>query len=85
MKKFLIVLSVILAFILGACSSVSVSAEQTNPLKIWYHNDNGCYGTLCVVDETTGVNYVVAEYNGANGAGIAICPRYNADGTLYTS
>ena len=85
MKKFLIVLSIVFAFILGACSSVAVSAEQTNPLKIWYHNGNGCYSTLCVVDETTGVNYVVASYDDSRGAGIAICPRYNADGTLYTS
>lgn len=86
MKKFLIVLSVILAFILGACSSVSVSAEQTNPLKIWYHNGNGNYHTLCVVDDSTGVNYVVVATDlGGGHRSVSVCPRYNADGTLYTS
>lgn len=52
----------------------------------WLQNENGSFSTLCVVDEDTGVNYVVvSRYNGMRGANsVAICPRYNADGTLYT-
>lgn len=46
---------------------------------------NGCYSTLCTVDEETGVNYVVVSYDDAHSSGIAICPRYNADGTIYVS
>lgn len=33
------------------------------------------------VDEETGVEYVLTYW----GYGGGICPRYNADGTLYTS
>lgn len=81
MKKWLAVPCMVLMFILGACSSSYVSAEQTNPLKIWFQNENGKYSTLNVVDEETGVNYVVVSYSYDNA--ISICPRYNADGTLY--
>lgn len=86
MKKFLICVSLIFAFLFGACANTAVSAEQTNPLKIWFQNENGTYNTLCVVDDNTGVNYVVVstELSGAERS-IAICPRYNADGTLYVS
>ena len=85
MKKIGIVLCCLLMFILGACSTGVVSAEQTHPLKIWAQNRNESFETLCVVDEDTGVNYVVvSRFNGIRGANsIAICPRYNADGTLY--
>lgn len=86
MKRIGIVLCCLTMFILGACSVGIVSAEQTWPLKIWAQNENGSFSTLCVVDEDTGVNYVVvSRYNGMRGANsIAICPRYNTDGTLYT-
>lgn len=85
MKKFLICVSLVFAFLFGACANTIVSAEQTNPLKIWYHNENGNYHTLCVVDEETGVNYIVTSFNAPNGASIAICPRYYANGNLYVS
>lgn len=86
MKKIGIILCCLTMFILGACAVTTVSAEQTWPLKIWAQNENGSFETLCVVDEDTGVNYVVvSRYNSSRGANsIAICPRYNADGTLYT-
>lgn len=84
MKKIGIVLCCLTMFILGACSVGVVSAEQTWPLKIWKQNENGAYNTLCVVDEDTGVNYIVVSMSRANtDYCIAICPRYNADGTLY--
>lgn len=34
-----------------------------------------------IVDKETGVNYVVLSYTYKGG----ICPRYNRDGSLYTS
>lgn len=86
MKKIGIILCCLIAFALGACSVGEASAEQTQPLKIWAQNENGSFETLCVVDEDTGVNYVVvSRFNSVRGDNsVAICPRYNADGTLYT-
>ena len=85
MKKIAIVLCCLTMFILGACSVGVVSAEQTWPLKIWKQNENGCFTTLCLVDENTGVNYIVVSgQNYSNTPTIAITPRLNADGTLYT-
>ena len=86
MKRAVVVAALFLAFLLGACSSTVASAEQTNPIKIWFQNENGAYNTLCVVDDDTGVNYVVVSMNRANtDYTIAITPRLNADGTLYVS
>ena len=86
MKKIFIIIGMMFMFILGACAVTTVSAEQIWPLKIWKQNENGCFTTLCLVDEDTGVNYVViSRYSNSRGANsVAICPRYNADGTLYT-
>ena len=86
MKKAGIVAILLLVFLLGACSSTIASAEQTNPIKIWFQNENGAYETLRVVDEDTCVNYVVVATEVGNGhRSIAITPRLNADGTLYVS
>lgn len=86
MKKIVALVCLIFAFLLGACSTVGSNAEQPWPIQIWKHNENGKYETLCVVDEDTGVNYIVVSgelYQ--KSVGIAITPRLNADGTLYTS
>lgn len=75
----------IAGFALGVCTD-SVMAEQTRPLKIWFENANGKMETYCLVDENTGVNYVVVSgelYQ--KGIGTAITPRLNADGSLYIS
>ena len=86
MKKFVTACALALAFMVGACSPVSeVIAEQTRPLKIWFENENGTVRTYCLVDENTGVNYVVVENDVIKGGGTAITPRLNADGTLYVS
>lgn len=75
---------IVFGFILGACGS-TVVAEQTNPLKIWFQNNNGAYETLYVEDEATSVQYVVVATEVGNGhRSIAITPRLNADGSLYT-
>lgn len=85
MKKIFIIISMVFMFFLGACAVTTVSAEQTWPLKIWKQNENGCFTTLCLVDENTGVNYIVVSgQNYSNTPTIAITPRLNADGTLYT-
>lgn len=84
MKKiFIVIIGMMFMLILGACAATTVSAEQTWPLKIWAQNENGEFEILCIVDEDTGVNYVVVSRYNIRGT-IAICPRYNADGTLYT-
>lgn len=84
MKKFVTACALALAFMVGACSPVSeVIADQTRPLKIWFENENGHMKTYCLVDERTGVNYVVVENELYHGGGIAITPRLNADGSLY--
>lgn len=85
MKKIFIIIGMMFMFILGACAATTVSAEQTWPLKIWKQNENGYFTTLCLVDENTGVNYIVVSgQNYSNTPTIAITPRLNADGTLYT-
>jgi hypothetical protein len=89
-KMIAIICSCILfGFILGACGS-EVIAEQNYPLKIWSENRNGQMETWCLVDENTGVNYIVVapKFTGTNGSsydGVCITPRLNPDGTLYTS
>ena len=86
MKKIILTICLISAFFLGACSTTVANAEQNHPLKIWYQNKNGSYHTLCVVDDYTGVNYVVVSTERGNGEySIAITPRLNADGSLYVS
>lgn len=85
-KTIIIAFSLIISgFILGACGSTAM-ASQDLPLKIWVQNKNGMMETYCLVDEDTGVNYIVVsgEVYGT-GLGTAITPRLNADGSLYTS
>lgn len=77
----------ILGCVLGACGTTA-SAQQDYPLKIWRQNENGMCKTWNVVDEDTGVNYVVVTTsNSGNSASysVAITPRLNADGTLYVT
>jgi len=85
-KMFLLsTILILFGFLSGACSS-NVMAEQTRPIKIWFENSNGKMETYNIVDEETGVNYIVVSgelYQ--KGIGTAITPRLNADGTLYTS
>jgi uncharacterized lipoprotein YajG len=80
-----IALCAVMALMLIGCCAKAEAAEQTSPLKIWGQNTNGAYHTLVVVDSDTGVNYVVVSTERGNGEySIAITPRLNADGTLYT-
>ena len=83
-NRVLIILLLIIAFLMGACSVGTAKAEQTRPIKIWYQNENGYVHTWTVVDDNTGVNYiVVTTERGNDEMTIAITPRLNADGSLY--
>ena len=65
---------------------IVADAEQKYPLKIWAQNENGSLQTCVVVDDDTGVNYVVVTaMTYSNAKTIAITPRLNADGSLYVT
>lgn len=90
MKKIKCIMIGAICFLIGfvfcACGTNEVHAEQSSPIKIWAQNENGAYETLKVVDDSTGVNYVVVATEVGNGnRSIAITPRLNADGSLYTT
>ena len=79
-------LAMLLALCLFCTMTIQADAAQDRPLKIWFENRNGTYETLNVVDEETGVNYIVVSGElYSKSRGIAICPRYNADGSLYVT
>ena len=86
MRRILLLLSLVMMFFIGACSTSIATAEQTWPIKIWKQNQNGKYETLQIVDEDTGVNYIVVSGElYSKSVGIAITPRLNADGSLYVT
>ncbi len=86
MRKTFIIVALMFAFLLGVCSTVKVDAIKDNPIKIWPENENGPYRTLRIVDDETGVNYIVTAIETyGKWYGIAITHRYNSDGSLYTS
>lgn len=86
MRKIFVIVALIFAFLFGACCTVKVGAVQDNQIKIWPENENGPYRTLCVVDEETGVNYITTAIEAyGEWYGIAITPRLNADGSVYTN
>lgn len=80
MKRLIAALLLILVLALPA-SAVSQSIDK-DIANAW-----GVQFTNYVVDEETGVNYIVITgWEGRNGAScVSICPRYNADGTLYVT
>ena len=43
MRKVFIIVSLLFAFLLGACCTMQVGADQNNPIKIWPENENGPY------------------------------------------
>lgn len=84
LKKVLCVILCAVMFLLGACAVGSASADQTYPLKIWKQNDNGDMSTYVVVDDETGINYVVVTaQNWDNAITVAITPRIRSDGRYY--
>ena len=90
MKKLFVCIALIAAFALGACSDAGVQAnaeeETVEAFSFAWASNSGFYGiTYTVVDNETGVNYIVVERNSTYGKGISITPRFNADGSLYVS
>ena len=77
MKKFLFGLALVVVFFIGlACnkrSLASFGSFEADAATIFYEP---------FVDEKTGVSYLI--FRTAYTSEIAVCPRYNADGTLYT-
>ena len=68
---------------LGACTTTTY-AEQESSLKVTGDLNSANINTWIVVDENTGVNYIVfSRY--VNGVSVSMTPRLNADGSLYTS
>ena len=68
--------------ILGACGSVESHATHSSNFKMYKEIEEGSMELHYLIDETTGVNYIVLDrYKG----GVAITPRLNANGTLYIS
>ena len=84
MRKTILIISCIAIGFLAGCW-ISGTAKHDSPLNIWFESENGNFHVLKVVDSDTKVNYIVVEANTGNGhRGLSMCPRYNADGTLYT-
>lgn len=81
-------LGIVFAFALSFGINSASAAGFTEPLEIYYQNSNKDMNTFCIIDRDTGVNYVVVQYkadtlrNNINGS-VAICPRYDSDGSLY--
>lgn len=85
-NRIIVVATLIFAFALGACSAQVARADQEWPLKIWRQNENGVVSTYVIVDDDTGVNYVVVcAQNFGNAQTIAITPRLKAGEGIYTS
>lgn len=79
---------------MGICTSGSIATPNTDPVQPSttdiptliegrsYADPNGIF---VYIDPQTGVNYLIYSVQTATGGLGGICPRYNADGTLYIS
>lgn len=83
-----ILLAVLLAIGVFFTMTITADAAQDRPLKIWFENENSQYKTFNLVDENTGVNYIVVSavsLYGDKTTTVAITPRLNTDGSLYVT
>ena len=71
MKKYIIAIIASILLILVLCGWKSVDHKNMDAIT----------SISTYRDEETGVEYIVFK----TGYGAGACPRYNADGTLYTS
>ena len=85
-SKFFVPILLVLAFILGSCSTVTTSArkdyeyfEEGNFKILEVHRDSP-FLTYILLDEETGVEYLALYLKNGN---VTITPRYNSDGNLY--
>lgn len=79
MKKIIGICGLAFMFLLGACGGATISSAANTPNSIEQYSPN------YVVDEATGVNYIVISKKGYCEYAIAITPRLNADGSLYVT
>lgn len=86
MKKLgLTICALLCGLYLGACADTAVAENNQNPIfTSTTEYDCGWYETSCVIDNETGVNYIVVNRYGS-GSAIAITPRLKADGTILVS
>jgi len=81
---------------MGICTSGSIATPNTDPVQpsttdiptlIEGRSYTDPDGIFVYIDPQTGVNYLIySSKNPSTGAGLGgMCPRYNADGTLYIS
>ena len=85
-KILLVTFVLMIGYVLGSCTNSQSYSEQNYPVKIWKQNTNGQYSTYVIVDEDTGVNYIVVGVQYSNGhsvESVSITPRLNSDGGLY--
>jgi hypothetical protein len=87
---------VVTLLMLGICISGSIATPNTDPVQpsttdipTLIEGRSYTYpdGIFVYIDPQTGVNYLIySSKNPSTGAGLGgMCPRYNADGTLYIS
>lgn len=90
MKKYLKLFSfvILITSLLTACQFGSTDnddkATKEKALLELVSNDTGITYLDLYVDTETDVQYFIYSDNSGDNGGAAICPRYNADGTLYT-
>lgn len=82
MKKLgLTICALLCGLYLGACADTAIANNSNQDSAFTY---NGGYTASYLIDNETGVNYIVVDKYGS-GVAIAITPRLNTDGSLYVS
>lgn len=75
-RVLLVGLAVLLA--LGLFFTIVITGNAANDR---YSPNN--YAKIYYVDSETGVNYIIFQHYSTSNVGV--CPRYNADGSLYVT
>ena len=85
-KYYVLIVIFVLILVIGCGSSTKVQASTKLPnenfmIKISYRDEDGNIEEW--KDAETGVHYFIYDRKSGYGGMGGICPRYNADGTLY--
>ena len=78
-KVFILIITIIVCFVFGCGSTTQVKAEPINYMKYI----RSCFDIEEWKDTETGVHYLIFDKKDGYGGMGGICPRYNADGSLY--